>query len=366
LRDKSNILQLIETTDIGGAENVMLNLASSLNDTRFNPIVCLRGKGQLYEEALFRGLEAHILKEKGLFDLRFIKNLLDLVKTNKVVIIHAHEFLMSMYSAIVGWLSGIPVVATLHGKFYYTDKWRRRWAMRLVANQGRLVCVSDDLRKFVADKLCLQPQMLRTIYNGIDLHVNTRRDGSKIRAELGIPSHHKIIGTVANLHRIKGHIFMLQAVTIIIKRCSDITVVFAGAGDEEQELRTYALNLGIDKYVRFLGFRKDIPDLLSALDIFVLPSLSECFPLSLLEAMACSVPVIATNVGGVKEIIEDGKTGYIVPPGDPDALAAKSLLVLEDKRLSELISCNARERITGEFSLEAMLKQYLSLYDSLV
>jgi glycosyltransferase involved in cell wall biosynthesis len=360
------ILHLIETSDLGGAENVMINLVTNLEEDGYHSIVCLRKEGALYDELIKRGIEAHIINEEGFFDVRFVINLFVLVRMKKVSLIHAHEFLMNVYGTIVGKLSGRPVVTTLHGKFYYYEKWRRRFALQLVSKFSQLVCVSEDLRGFVSEKIGIPKNRIVTIYNGIDTELFAKSEKAVLMKEkFGIKNGQKVVGTVANLNAMKGHTYLLKAIPSIIRDYPSVVFLFVGKGDQEEKLRKEALDLGIFEYVKFLGFRSDIPELLNLMDVFVLPSLSECLPLSVLEAMALSVPTVVTDVGGIREIIKDQETGYIVPPADPAALADKISLLLGDRTNARSIGLGGREAVDEKFSIETMLAQYQSLYNSL-
>jgi len=364
---RETILHLIETSDVGGAEKVMIDLACGLEKRGFHSIACLRKEGMLYDELVKRGVETYVLEENGFFDLGFLVKLVMIVIKKKVSIIHAHEFLMNVYGTIVGMISATPVVITLHGKLYYVDKWWRRLALRFASLFSQLTCVSEDLQCYVSKELQIPYNRIKTIYNGIDTKIRVRGNNySLIKTELGIRDGYKIVGTVANLNPIKGHIYLLRAIPTIIQEYPKIIFLFVGKGEEEQKLRSEAMNLGISDYVRYLGFRSDVPELLSLMDIFVLPSLSECLPLSVLEAMAFSIPAVVTNVGGNREIIDDGVTGYVVPAGDPERLAEKILLLLRDKKNAECIGLKGSETIGRKFSIDKMLEQYRSLYNSLL
>ncbi len=361
------ILHLIETTELGGAEKVLVNLAWGLEKRDFYSIVCLREEGSLQRELMERGVETYILKEGGFFDLRFLMNLLGLVIRKRVSIIHAHEFLMNVYGTVLGVLSARPVVTTLHGKFYYIEKWRRRTALRLVSRFSQLVCVSEDLRFFVSKSLQIPSHRIKTIHNGVDLDTSLRNKvGSNIKSELGIEDGCKVIGTIASLYPIKGHRYLLYAIPNIIQRYPKVIFLFIGKGEEEEKLRNEAANIGVSSSVRFLGFRSDVLELLNSMNVFVLPSLSECLPLSVLEAMASCVPAVVTDVGGVREIIEDGETGYVVPSRDPTVLAEKILALLENEKKATSMGLKAREVIRNRFSLKKMMDEYTALYNSLI
>jgi glycosyltransferase involved in cell wall biosynthesis len=365
---RHTILHLIETKGPGGAEKVLIALADSMNQKRFRSVVCLRDTGWLYEKLLERGIKSFILKDTGLlFDVGYVGKLMRICKQEKVTLIHAHEFLMNFYGSLVGILSRIPVVTTVHGRYYYWEKARRRMAMRFSAKHSQMVTVSQELSGFLEEKVGIPVERLRTIYNGISVGIYSHKKDNISKMTLpGISSKTKIVGTVGNLYPVKGQIHLLRAIPLILQECPDVIFLFAGRGQLEETLKSEAVDLGIWDYVRFLGFVSDVPALLNILDVFTLPSLDECFPLSVLEAMAHAVPPVVTDVGGNREIIKEGETGYIVPPANPKALAGSIIRLLKDKELAKSMGEQAFEEVQKNFSLETMLSQYEGLYNSLI
>jgi glycosyltransferase involved in cell wall biosynthesis len=280
---------------------------------------------------------------------------------------HAHEFAMNTYGSIASAITRIPIITTVHGKNYYHDKWRRRLAYRFVSKQSRMVAVSEDIKKFLIKEIGIKNGRITTIYNGINLNLY-RPDNNqryKVRKELGINNNQPLIGTIGNLYPVKGHTYLLKAMAIVKKMCPVIKLLITGRGRLLDELKREAIKLDIEKNVNFLGFREDIPSLLQAIDIFVLPSISEGLPLSALEAMACEKPVVATNVGGVPEVIINGKTGFLVSPWNSEALAEKILLLLRNKNMANHFGRAGRARVEKEFNLEIMIQRYQELYESI-
>jgi glycosyltransferase involved in cell wall biosynthesis len=362
-----NVLHTIETTGPGGAENVLISLATGLDRMKFQSFVCLRNEGWLKDELDRRGVKTFIIEEKGSFDVGFLLKILLLVVREKISLIHAHEFGMSVYGSIVGSLARRRVVTTIHGRNYYWKKMRRRLAMRIASRLSQMVTVSMEQQYFLQEKTGIRPKMLKTIYNGIDISEYARNNNTASKKlELGINGGTKVVGTVGNLYPVKGQTYLLKAIPSILEDCPDVIFLFIGRGDQEQVLRHEVIDLGINEHVCFLGFRSDVPALLDLMDVFTLPSLEECLPLSVLEAMAKSVPPVVTDVGGNREIIKDGKTGFIVPPANPEALAEKIILLLKCKELAEGFGARASSEVKMKFSREAMLSCYESLYNTLL
>jgi glycosyltransferase involved in cell wall biosynthesis len=253
-------------------------------------------------------------------------------------------------------LWGIPAVMTLHGE---VSRCYGKWVCR-----GRcdgVVAVSAQAQQSFLDRhRGLPTAPIQVIENGILLATESGNN-SEARAALGIADA-TVLTTVARLVALKDIGTLLRA----FERCSpgerNLLLLLVGDGECRQELETLAGELGIAPRVRFMGFRDDIEGILSASDLFVLSSLTEGMPLSVLEAMAAGLPVVATRVGGVPELVTDGETGLLVAPKDPEALAAALLSLIEDRSSRLRMGRAARARIEESFSFTAMLDQYETFY----
>jgi len=357
------ILHLVETGGPGGAEQMLVALVEHLDPTRYHSIICLPRVGWLQSELEKRGFETVVLRQHGVLDLAWLFRIVRLVTERRVNLIHAHEFAMNAYGTLVSVLTNTPLVATVHGKNYYAERWRRRLAYRWVAKRAVVVAVSNDLKHFLRNHVGLADNEVVTLHNGIDSKAfpESDRAGATVRRELGLGDR-SVIGTIGNLYPVKGHRYFLEAAALVTKTIPNAAFVIAGRGDLLSDLQHTAQMLGIDRQVLFLGHRQDIAALLQAMDVFVLPSLSEGLPLALLEAMSARKPVVGTAVGGVPEVIVDGETGLIVPPKDAPALAHKIVFLLthpdEAMRLGRL----ARLRVEEQFSVSSMVRGYEDLY----
>jgi len=305
-----------------------------------------------------------IIPQKCSFDIKWLFSLIGVMKTRKVDLIHAHEFAMNTYGSIASAVTKVPIITTVHGKNYYHDKWRRRVAYRFVSKQSTMVAVSADIKRFLIEKVGINHERIVTIRNGIDTKLYRTDDAVRrsVREELGIDEEQPVIGAVGNLYPVKGHTYLLKAMAIVKEKYPHAMLVIAGRGEILDQLREEARGLGIKQKVVFLGFSEKIPAFLQSLDIFVLPSLSEGLPLSVLEAIAAGKPVIATNVGGISEVLDDGYAELLVPPRNPDALAEKILLLLRNPELASRLRGLGRMKVEKEFSLNSMMEKYQELY----
>jgi len=297
-----------------------------------------------------------------------LRDLVKLIRNRRVAVLHTHEFFMNTLGLMASWLTGVPLVATVHGRNYYSDRARRRVAYRLVGRfAGQMVTVSEANKRFLAERVGIPARRIQVIPNGVPLD---DRPGaatlSALRESLGIDQHHTVVGTVGSLYPVKGHKYLMDAVPSVLGRFPQTVFVIIGQGRLREELEAHAARLGVAANLRFLGHREDVHDLLSICDIFVLPSLSEGMPLALLEAMAAGLPAVATRVGGVTEVLEDRKTGLLVPSGDSDALADTIMTLLANPSLAKELGEAARRIAETRFALPGMVGAYEGIYSELI
>jgi glycosyltransferase involved in cell wall biosynthesis len=355
------VLQLIETSGPGGAETMLINLVRQLSQGQYAPVICLRKNGWLSQQLQKWDFETVIIPQDGYVNSVWFRKLRKMIHAEQISVIHAHEFAMNSYGSILSAIAGVPVITTVHGKNYYHEKWRRRFAYRLIARWSRMVAVSEDIRNFLITQVGIKQDHVLTIRNGIDVKAYAGRFGED-RAQTKERREY-VIGSVGSLYPVKGHTYLLKAFAIVHKTQPDVICKIAGRGHLLAQLQAEVADLGIANQVEFLGLRDDIPQFLQGIDVFVLPSLSEGLPLSILEAMAAGKPVIATNVGGVSEVVQDRRTGFIVPPKDPEGLANRILQVMADQSMAEALGRAGREKVERDFSLNTMTKQYEALYE---
>jgi glycosyltransferase involved in cell wall biosynthesis len=281
-----------------------------------------------------------------------------------VDLIHAHEFRANVFGAIVAKLCGIPLVGTVHGKNYYPDHVKRRMAYRWVSTAAKMVAVSEDLRRFLQDQVGVHRDRIARIYNGVDMPERISRERvAQFRSDLGIQPSEFTLGIVGSLYLVKGHTYLFDAFRSVLKLHPKTKLLVVGQGDLEDSLKRQVLELGIDHAVSFLGLRNDVPSILTALDLFVLPSLSEGLSVALLEAMSAAVPVVASSVGGTPEIVQDGQTGLLVSPKNAPELADRIIEIISNREKSKLLGERGRERVAKEFTTARMFDQYQKLYD---
>lgn len=364
---KKTILYAIETSGPGGAEKMLINLVESLDKDAFRPLICLLARGWLFDRLRTLGHEPLVIPLGHTPDIGWLRRAASMLRAENVRLMHAHEFYMNTYCATLSRLTGVPCVTTVHGKNYYTDTWYRRALYRMASRHSTMIAVSDGIRHFLSERVGVSDRRLTTIRNGIDIatFASTPNAKSAARQALGLSQHQPIIGCLGNLYPVKGHTHLVQAAAAICRRYPDAVFLFAGRGKMLDTLRQQATELEIIGNVRFLGFRDDTPALLAAMDIFVLPSLSEGLPLSLLEAMAANTPVVASRVGGIPEVISHEQNGLLVEPADANALAQHILRLLDNPTLASTLAARAKTDVTAHYSVSTMTARYQALYESL-
>jgi glycosyltransferase involved in cell wall biosynthesis len=338
-------------------------LAASLDPARYRSIACLFRRGWLYDALADSGIPASVIGMHGALDVAWAREFAALVRRERVTAIHAHEFTANAYGSLMGQLLRVPVVATVHGKSYFADRIKRRMAYRYVSRVSRMVAVSEDLRDFIVRRAGVAERRVSVIYNGVDpWRPPAPAQAAAIRTELGLHAYEHVIGAVGSLYPVKGHIHLIRALPGILAAHPSIVLLVVGRGDLEESLKTEASRLGVQDRVRFLGFRADVPALLSQLDVFVLPSLSEGLSMALLEAMAAGKPVVATRVGGNPEVVVDGETGILVEAESPESIGSGIAQLLHDRPHAARMGERGRARALGRFSFRATVEQYQRLY----
>ena len=364
---KETILFLSTSSGPGGAERVISTLSAALNTQHRGIILGLFRPGWLQTECQRLGVETIIIPLSGPLHLGWFLECIRVVRRERVVLIHAHEFSAIVYGWIVSLIARIPFVGTIHGKNYFWEKARRRLAYRLIARTGTLVAVSEDLKRFISEKVGIPVRRLRVIYNGITPAPPVEESEiERCRSELGIKSGDTVLGAVGSLYPVKGHRFLLDAMPIVLQRFPNTVLIMAGRGELGVSLKEQAKRLGIEEKVRFLGMREDVPRLLALMDVFVLPSLSEGLSMALLEAMAAGKPVVATRVGGNPELVEEGKTGLLVRAEDASNMAGGLVRILGNRSMMRELGVAGAERVLRSFSLDSMAHQYRALYAILI
>jgi len=372
---KYRVVYYIESDGFGGAEQSMFNLFRALDKNTLEPILLYHphsGIAPFVDRV--KGLEIPTIsvpKITGLVDISGFKVMVKKLKELQPIIFHAHLVtnLRCSFGIISASLAGVnAILATQHsyqkkGANNFFKKYKYLIYQKTISIfVDRYIAVSCQQAKHLKRSVISQDKV-EVVPNGVDVKdfsVSTNKTFLKsISNEIEGKS---IILTVARLDNLKGHKYLIEAVTMV----PGAVFLIAGDGPERANFEEQARKLGVAQRIIFLGQRNDIPDLLNICDLFVLPSLLEGLPLSILEAMAASKPVIATDIEGINEIIIDGQNGLFVPPANAHALADKINILLSDKSLAQRLSENGRESVTQKFSVQKMTEEVISIYEEML
>jgi len=373
---KPNVLFIIDSFEQGGSERQALQLLRQMHESgRCNVrIACLQDKGSLRADAEALGVgEIPEYALTSFYDLNFVKQVrrfTRFLKENRIDVVHTHCFYTNVFGMTGAFLARVPARVTSKGETegFRTQAQKRvermafRMAHRVIANckmvQNQLV------REGVAPKRIIQH------YNGLDLDRLKVPEGLRredARAMFGLPNDRRFMTIVANLHNpVKAHPMFLRSAALVRRAIPDAAFVIAGEGELEPMLREFAAELGIADDVFFIGRCDRVAELLFASDIGVLSSRAEGFANAVLEYMAAGLPVVATDVGGLREAIEEGETGFLVPSGDHATMAERIIELLNDNERARATGARGKTIAEQRFASEHHLRNTLELYDELL
>ncbi len=363
---KINVLRVVSNLGTGGVQRRLVSLIPYINKEKFNISVCSFKDGPLKKILTEAGYKVFIVPRKFKFDPICIIRLIHIMKSEKIQIVHTHTHKPNTTARIAAILAGIPIIiANEHNVDEWKNAFQKLIDRFLSRSTDRIIVVSKGVQKF-CQSTGIPSCKFHLIYNGIELDkFNNKKLRDKKRKELGIDENTCVIGTVGRIHPQKGHEFLIDVVEKLLTEHESLLFLIIGEGYLKEELILKVKSLNLSENFRFLGEREDIPQLLSCMDIFVLPSLREGFPNTILEAMASSLPVVATDVGGVRELIIQDETGFIVPPANLTALYEGLSKLIQDKDLRYKMGNAGYERVK-EFSIDKMAKETENLYQELI
>lgn len=361
-------LFIIWSLEKGGAERFLASLVQNLDREKVDPVVCcLNWKGIWAKELEEKGIKVIALEKKMGLDLRAFFKLIKFMKQERFDIVNTQLWESDTMGRAAAILAGIPVIISTAQNVDVWKKWRHRAIDRVLSFwTDKIISVSEAAREYYHKEVGIPSSKITVIPNAIDTSKfeNTGKI-DHLYDELGVKKENFVLTCVGRLTEQKGQVYLLDSVALLKDRYPNIRVLLIGEGENENSLRKLCADLHINTMVHFLGFRNDIAQILKLSDALVLPSIYEGLPLCVLEAMSAAKPAIVTDAGGNREVVEDKKTGFIVPPRDTVALAEaiKNLITLPDK--GKAIGEKGREIIRNNFSIKTIADRTTELFLSL-
>jgi glycosyltransferase involved in cell wall biosynthesis len=355
----------------GGAERVARDLLVELDPKRFERILFVsRPPGDRTGERVVadlrrRGVDVRFLKRRFKFDPLAWWPLFRALRRERVDVLHTHAFGQNAWGSLLGRLAGVPVViAHEHNREFNRRVLRPVIDRELIARcADAMIVVSGDARRSMVQVEGVPPERLVLLPNGVK--ALPLGDGRVLRADLGIRSDDPVVGTVCIIRSEKALDVLVRAAALLARCFPRLHVLIAGTGPDRARVEAVTEQLGLSDRVHFTGARTDVPDVLAAIDVAVICSDYEGSPRSILEFMDAGKPIVATEVGGIPEAIEDGVHGLLVPPRDEAALAAAIGGVLADLSSGSEMGARARDRCRREFSLGGTVESLERLYEEL-
>ncbi|WP_020676384.1 glycosyltransferase [Geopsychrobacter electrodiphilus] len=360
-----NVLHIVNSLNVGGLEKIVIDLIGSFSCKYNSAILCLEGKGILGSD--LDKIKILTLNRKQGLSLGVVFAMVKLLRQNKIDLIHTHNAAPHFYGAIAGFLLHIPVVHTKHGR---NDPSARKkvllnWFSSLLTN--KIIAVSEDAKRVCLEFEHVGQSKVLTIWNGINIAKFQKGPASNnVRGEFGILPDDFLLGIVARLCPEKNHEMLLQACSHLANKGVPFKLLVVGDGPLRKDIMQQAADLKLESKICFAGLRSDIPDILNELDVFCLSSVTEGVPLTLLEALACSLPCVVTDVGGIAEVVEDGVSGFIVPSNSPVKFASKVFELFESAELRKNFSSAAQKRVSQYFSIQETAHKYEKVYESVL
>lgn len=359
-------LFVCQNLNVGGAEELILGASTALPAHGVETgVVALTRRGPVAEEIAAAGVPVHhVAGQPGPRDPAAFLRLVRLLRRERPDVVHTFLIAAGIYGRLAAFAAGVPVVLAAEQNVYARKPRRHALLERaLAARTYRVVACCDLVNRYYREQVGVGSEKVTTVYNAVRFaHRPPASEAAAARAALGLPADAVVLGTLGRLTEQKGQAALLEAVALLARDHPNVHLFLAGAGPLRDRLEADAARLGLGDRVRFLGLRRDRATLYAAMDIFVLPSRWEGLSLALVEAMGAGRAVVTTAVGGNPEVVADGRTGLLVAPADPSALAAALSRLVGDAVLRATLGEAAAAEARARFSIEEHAGQLADLY----
>lgn len=364
---RRRVLYLSHAFMVGGAEEMVLSLVRALPD-RYEPIVaCIHDAGPIGEEIRRTGVRFEVLGlNPGIARPNDVIRLRDFLMRANPAIVHTFLLTGSLYGRFAALMAGVPIVVGTEVNIYENKKpshaRMEKWLMR---RTDAVVASAHSVKDFYVRQIGADPAKVEVIYNAVDwAQLDTTMSRAEFRAALGIPADAMAAGIIARLTKQKAHRVLFEAMAQH-SALAELHLLVVGDGELRGELHQLAASLGLQHRVHFAGARRDLGNILAAIDFFTMPSLWEGLPLSLVLAMGAGLPVVATRVAGIPEVVEHDVSGLLVPPGDTAALGREMARLVGNAGLRQALGQRARDVVLPRFGFDRYITSIAALYDRL-
>jgi len=376
---KCNILYVIDNIEFGGGERVFSQIIRGLNKEKFSVFVA-SNPGGIFEKKLMEvGIKIDPLDMTSRYNLSTISKLKKIIKTKDIQIVHSQGGRADFFARIAAKIARVPItvssmamlvegydVSILKKRLYVLmDRWTERWV-------NKFTVLSEAMRRSLIERHKIPPENIFKIYNGIEIEEynpdlkELRNKKLGVRRELGLKNDVPVIGAIGRLVWQKGFEYLIRAAPEVLKKCPEARFLIVGEGPLKNKLILTSEKLNVADRIIFTGFRSDIKEILASIDVLAMPSLLEGLPMVLLEAMAMAKPIVTTRIDGITEVLENSKTGLLVPAKNSHALAEAIVGILNDKAKANFFGQNAREAAKEKFSVKKMVEQIELAYEKLL
>jgi len=365
------IIHLITDLSTGGAQTALLRLLTASDRNQYNhTVVCFYNGNSIIAKEI-KKLNIQVvdlgMTHKGRIDVFFRFN--RLLQNEQPIVLHTWLFHANLTGRLIGRLNNVPIIITSRRNINIGGKWRELLNRLTSGLDDKVIAVCEAVRQAEIVSSKIPAEKVVTIYNGINplpftpASIDTSR---KIRNGLGIRDDELVLGAIGRLEPQKGFFDLISSLAHIKAKFNSVRLLIVGEGELRDTLELQINNHNLSGTIKFTGLRNDVPEILTALDVFVSPSLWEGLPNVILEAMAAGKPVVATSVGGTPEAIVDGETGLLIPPRNPEALASAIIRLLKNPELRTKMGRAGKERVLKQFSILRMVTKTQQLYKELM
>lgn len=372
---KIRVLYVAENRSFGGSERGFSQLLTGLDPDRFQPYVAAHPGGQLGEAVRQAEVPFLPLDMARRLNLRDIGRLREFIRQNRIDVVHSMGSRADFTTRMAGrnlpstaivctfamFVEGYDVGRLRKSVYRLADRWSSKYVTRFIAVSGAIKKKLIEERGITADRITV-------VHNGVefDKYDPGLYEPADSRRSLGIPNDRKVVGTVGRLVFQKGYRYLLEAAQKVLSKDEQVIFVIVGSGEEEERLKSLAQSLGISEACAFVGPRFDIANVMSAFEIFVLSSVLEGLPRTVIEAMAMARPIVATDIDGVREELRHEETGILVPPADSGSLAEAILMLLADREKAMRLGQAARRDAEQRFDIRLTLSKIETLYEDVL